>query len=228
MKKLHGPIAPEERGALLEGWILHLLRAFGEDGGLFDELHYWAPHPQTRLRSTSCSAGAPNWRRSRSIPGPAITPACCRDCERTRSSRDWRDGCSSAAASGLSGPGTNRAGSHCLARWKESKTFQVLTHHAYHLEHDFNHGARGEDEAETRKQTRSWIQETGLPKRELGATLFESLDSVPAADYRAGSFPAYGSWDKGAYSSAGEHFVDIEGVTGSIPVTPTISRACLW
>ena len=26
-----------------------------------------------------------------------------------------------------------------------------------------------------------------------------------------------------AYSSAGEHFVDIEGVTGSIPVTPTIS-----
>ena len=28
----------------------------------------------------------------------------------------------------------------------------------------------------------------------------------------------------GAYSSAGEHFVDIEGVTGSIPVTPTIDR----
>ena len=27
VKKLHGPIAPEERGALLEGWVLHLLRA---------------------------------------------------------------------------------------------------------------------------------------------------------------------------------------------------------
>ena len=26
------------------------------------------------------------------------------------------------------------------------------------------------------------------------------------------------------YSSAGEHFVDIEGVTGSIPVIPTIPR----
>lgn len=25
------------------------------------------------------------------------------------------------------------------------------------------------------------------------------------------------------YSSAGEHFVDIEGVTGSIPVSPTIN-----
>ncbi|MCY3874921.1 MAG: ATP-binding protein [Rhodobacteraceae bacterium] len=45
VKKLHGPIAPEERGTLLEGWVLHLLRAHGEEGGLFDELHYWAPHP---------------------------------------------------------------------------------------------------------------------------------------------------------------------------------------
>lgn len=44
-KKLHGPIAPEERDALLEGWILHLLRAHGEQGDLFDDLHYWAPHP---------------------------------------------------------------------------------------------------------------------------------------------------------------------------------------
>ena len=33
VKKLHGPIAPEERGALLEGWVLHLLRAHGEQGG---------------------------------------------------------------------------------------------------------------------------------------------------------------------------------------------------
>lgn len=31
--------------------------------------------------------------------------------------------------------------------------------------------------------------------------------------------------DGWAYSSAGEHFVDIEGVTGSIPVTPTIHSA---
>ena len=48
VKKLHGPIAPEERGALLEGWILHLLRAHAEERGLFDELHYWAPHPANR------------------------------------------------------------------------------------------------------------------------------------------------------------------------------------
>ena len=48
VKKLHGPIAPEERGALLEGWVLHLLRAHDEEGGLFDELRYWAPHPANR------------------------------------------------------------------------------------------------------------------------------------------------------------------------------------
>ena len=48
LKKLHGPIAPEERGALLEGWVLHLLRAHAEEDELFDDLHYWAPHPATR------------------------------------------------------------------------------------------------------------------------------------------------------------------------------------
>ena len=32
----------------------------------------------------------------------------------------------------------------------------------------------------------------------------------------------------GAYSSAGEHFVDIEGGTGSIPVTPTKKKCCFF
>ncbi|MDE0416638.1 MAG: DUF4143 domain-containing protein, partial [bacterium] len=44
VKKVHGPIAPEECGALLEGWVLHLLRVHGEKGRLFEDLHYWAPH----------------------------------------------------------------------------------------------------------------------------------------------------------------------------------------
>ncbi len=48
VKKLRGPIAPEERGALLEGWVLHLLRAHGEASDLFEDLHYWAPHPANR------------------------------------------------------------------------------------------------------------------------------------------------------------------------------------
>lgn len=48
VKRLRGPIAPEERGALLEGWVLHLLRAHGEESDLFEDLHYWAPHPANR------------------------------------------------------------------------------------------------------------------------------------------------------------------------------------
>ena len=48
VKRLRGPIAPEERGALLEGWVLHLLRAHGEESDLYEEIHYWAPHPANR------------------------------------------------------------------------------------------------------------------------------------------------------------------------------------
>jgi len=48
VKNLHGPIAPEERGALLEGWVLHLLRAYEEYSELFHELFYWAPHPANK------------------------------------------------------------------------------------------------------------------------------------------------------------------------------------
>ena len=48
VKRLRGPIAPEERGALLEGWVLHLLRAHGEESDLYEEIRYWAPHPANR------------------------------------------------------------------------------------------------------------------------------------------------------------------------------------
>ena len=49
VKRLRGPIAPEERGALLEGWVLHLLRAHGAQSDLFEDLRYWAPHPANRM-----------------------------------------------------------------------------------------------------------------------------------------------------------------------------------
>ena len=43
-KRLFGSIAPEERGTLLEGWVLHLLRAHGEETDLYEAVHYWNPH----------------------------------------------------------------------------------------------------------------------------------------------------------------------------------------
>ncbi len=42
LKRQVGPVALEERGILLEGWALSLLRAYGEVHHLFDELYYWA------------------------------------------------------------------------------------------------------------------------------------------------------------------------------------------
>ncbi len=38
-----GPPGPEERGALLEGWVAMLLSAYRDLRGAFDELYYWAP-----------------------------------------------------------------------------------------------------------------------------------------------------------------------------------------
>lgn len=43
VKKQLGPLHVEERGALVEGWILTLLRTYNEKARLFDEISYWSP-----------------------------------------------------------------------------------------------------------------------------------------------------------------------------------------
>lgn len=42
-KRQLGPVAVEERGALFEGLVLHVLRAHAEEQELFEEIFYWAP-----------------------------------------------------------------------------------------------------------------------------------------------------------------------------------------
>jgi uncharacterized protein len=42
-KRQLGPVAAEERGPLLEGVVLTILRAHNSDSDLFDEVSYWAP-----------------------------------------------------------------------------------------------------------------------------------------------------------------------------------------
>jgi predicted AAA+ superfamily ATPase len=49
MKKQLGPVSAEERGALLEGWVLTLLKAYAEETPLFDEIFYWAPTQAKRV-----------------------------------------------------------------------------------------------------------------------------------------------------------------------------------
>jgi predicted AAA+ superfamily ATPase len=44
-----GPVAPEERGPLLEGFVFMLLRFYGERAELFEDIAYWAP---TEARTT--------------------------------------------------------------------------------------------------------------------------------------------------------------------------------
>ena len=42
-KRQFGPLADEERGPLFEGWVLGLLRVYGEERFLFEDIHYWSP-----------------------------------------------------------------------------------------------------------------------------------------------------------------------------------------
>jgi predicted AAA+ superfamily ATPase len=47
VKRQLGPVAAEEKGPLLEGWILQFLRAHAEEMSLFEEVFYWAPMEST-------------------------------------------------------------------------------------------------------------------------------------------------------------------------------------
>ena len=43
VQRRRGPLHTEERGALLEGFVLGLLRAYNETSDLYDRISYWAP-----------------------------------------------------------------------------------------------------------------------------------------------------------------------------------------
>jgi predicted AAA+ superfamily ATPase len=43
MKRATGTVAPEERGALFEGMVAQLIRAYKDYHGICDEMYYWAP-----------------------------------------------------------------------------------------------------------------------------------------------------------------------------------------
>jgi predicted AAA+ superfamily ATPase len=48
VKKQLGTVVAEERGVLLEGWVLTFLRSHAEEAELYDDIFYWAP-AQARL-----------------------------------------------------------------------------------------------------------------------------------------------------------------------------------
>jgi predicted AAA+ superfamily ATPase len=44
-----GPVGEQEKGALFEGLVFTLLRAYGAERGLFDDVFYWAPAEATQV-----------------------------------------------------------------------------------------------------------------------------------------------------------------------------------
>lgn len=49
VKKQLGPLAAEERGALLEGWVYTLLRTYAQERQLYDQVSYWAAQQSKRV-----------------------------------------------------------------------------------------------------------------------------------------------------------------------------------
>jgi predicted AAA+ superfamily ATPase len=48
MKQTTGTLAPEEKGALFEGIVAQLLRAYKDYRGIYDDMYYWAPSYQSK------------------------------------------------------------------------------------------------------------------------------------------------------------------------------------
>lgn len=49
MKRATGTLIPEEKGALFEGMVAQLLRAYRDYQALFDDMYYWAPSDRSRM-----------------------------------------------------------------------------------------------------------------------------------------------------------------------------------
>ena len=49
MKRVSGTLVPEEKGALFEGMVAQLLRAYKDYQGLFDDMYYWAPSGRSSM-----------------------------------------------------------------------------------------------------------------------------------------------------------------------------------
>ncbi|MCC7144733.1 MAG: DUF4143 domain-containing protein [Candidatus Eisenbacteria bacterium] len=95
-KRRLGPVSQEEAGALLEGYVLAMLRTHGEQARIFEEVSFWSPHQSSvevdfLLRrgrefvaievkaAARYSRSAPRFAKLDRLPGGATgeTDACC-------------------------------------------------------------------------------------------------------------------------------------------------------
>jgi uncharacterized protein len=78
MKRASGAPAPEERGALFEGLVAQLLRAYKDYRGLFDEMYYWAPSGSSGVEVDFLLAQGPDLIAVEVKSGVAFSDAWCK------------------------------------------------------------------------------------------------------------------------------------------------------
>ena len=122
VKRQRGPVAPEERGALLAKAGCFTCSGRTARRATCTRISITGrPIPRTAPRWTFSCGAERNSRRSRSSPSRAGTPECCRVCARSPSFRAWCVACSSTAAGDRSAPRTgSRSGpsNACITRWR--------------------------------------------------------------------------------------------------------------
>ena len=78
MKRSSGGVAPEERGALFEGMVAQLLRAYKDYRGICDEMYYWAPAQGTRTKVDFLLLQGTEWIAVEAKSGNNFTDTWCK------------------------------------------------------------------------------------------------------------------------------------------------------
>jgi predicted AAA+ superfamily ATPase len=78
MKRVSGNPAPEARGALFEGLVAQLLRAYNDYRGLFDDMYYWALPGPSRVEVDFLLSRGPDLIAIEVKSGTAFTDTWCK------------------------------------------------------------------------------------------------------------------------------------------------------
>jgi predicted AAA+ superfamily ATPase len=78
MKRVTGTMVPEEKGALFEGMVAQLLRAYKDYRSMFDDMYYWAPSGRSRMEVDFVLVRGSELIAVEAKSGHAFTDAWCR------------------------------------------------------------------------------------------------------------------------------------------------------
>lgn len=78
MKRTTGAVAPEERGALFEGMVAQLIRAYKDYRGICEEMYYWAPSGRSETEVDFLLVRGENLIAVETKSGAVFTEAWCK------------------------------------------------------------------------------------------------------------------------------------------------------